>query len=455
MQTAEGRYWHFFDNVSAEDSAEMRLWVALPPNHPGQETVIRNIHPRPDRIIEDDQTGNRIVFWRLSDFTHPDELYCYYDFQFGREPVLTEIDPELVGEYRRESEEYRRYTVSEPWIEITDEIRTKAVETAGEGTNPFLQSLRIFEWLLDNMSYEYPDPANRGAAKSFASMKGDCGEFSFVFCAMCRSLGIPARTITCMWLTEAGGHNWAEVLLPGYGWVPVDLSVAQGLAGKSSAFPTEEGMRAFAKSRKILEHSPYWLYGNLYSERLIISVGNNLEVDHPEQGLSRTFRFLQPGGSNAIPPAFEVSGFAEGPVQAGFFMFGEGCDDRERAKEEALVRMTPGYLAAGNYEMAEKGLRKKLKERPDSAQVLLDLGQCYINQGRFDEAIETLRRSLSGRGGSTKPVMDVWAHNLLGICYKAKGELEKAGKEFREVIETGIDFQNSLQFARDNLNSCE
>lgn len=34
------------------------------------------------------------------------------------------------------------------------------------------------------MVYEYPDAANRGAAKSTASLKGDCGEFSFVFCAM-------------------------------------------------------------------------------------------------------------------------------------------------------------------------------------------------------------------------------------------------------------------------------
>jgi transglutaminase-like putative cysteine protease len=454
MQITKGRYWHFFDNLAVEGSAELRLWVALPPNHRGQQVTILNIYPRPEEIIEDKLSGNRIIFWRITDFTNPAQLYCYYDFQFGRETVFTNIDPEKIGPYGQDSEEYRRYTISEPWIEITDEIRTRAVKIAEGETNPYIQSLRIFDWILANMDYEYPDPANRGAANSFTSLKGDCGEFSFVFCAMCRSLGIPARTITCMWLTEAG-HNWAEILLPGYGWVPVDLSVAQALAGKSKAFPDEKSTRAFAESRGILEYDPYWLYGNLYPERLIISVGNNLEVKHPELGIAKTFRFLQPGGVNAIPPAFEASGFAAQPVEAGFFLFGDESDDNERAKQEALKKMSQGYLTAGNYEMAEKGLQKKLEEKPDNAHALLDLGQCYLNQGRFDEAIEAFQGSLAGKGGSAKPVMDVWVHNLLGLCHKSKGEIDKARQEFQGVIESGIDFQNSQQFARDQLQGCE
>lgn len=454
MQTLKGRYWHFFDNLALDDSAEIRLWVALPPDHPGQEVIIGGIHPPPAEIVADELSGNRIVFWRLTDFKDTDRLYCSYDFQFTRETVLTEIDPERVGSYDVRSDEYKRYTISEPWIELTDEIRAKARELTGRTTNPCSRALRIFDWLLDNMAYEYPDTAHRGAATSFVSLKGDCGEFSAVFCAMCRSLGIPARTITCMWLTEAG-HNWAEILLPGYGWVPADLSVAQALAGKSKAFPTDESVRAFAESRGILKHDPRWLFGNLYSERLIICIGNNLEVNHTGPGISRTFRFLQPGGTQAIPPAFEASGFSTKPVEAGFFMFGDGCDDIDRAKKLALIRMTPGYIAAENYEMAEKGLMKKLEEHPGNAQALFDLGQCYLNRGKLDEAIEALQGSLTGKGGSTKPVLDVWSHNLLGLCHKTKGDLNRARDEFQWVIDSGIDFQNSLQFARDNLKDCE
>jgi len=454
MQTDKGRYWHFFDGVSVEESPEIRLWVALPPNHRGQEVEIRDIHPEPEEIIEDKLSGNRIIFWRITDFSNPDQLYCSYDFQFKRETVLTDVDPEKVGPYDKESDEYRRYTQSEPWIEITDEIRARAEEIVGGETNPLLQARRIFDWILENMVYEYPDAANRGAAKSFASLKGDCGEFSFVFCAMCRSLGIPSRTVTCMWLTEAG-HNWAEILLPGYRWIPADLSVAQALAGNSKAFPDESSTRAFAESCGILRYDPHWLFGNLYSERLIISVGNNLVANHPGLGISKTFSFLQPGGANAMPPAIEALGFAAKPVEAGFFLFGDESDNFEHARNEALLKMIPGHLAAGDYGKAEKGLRRKLEKHPDNVQALLDLGQCCLNQGRYDEAIEALKGSLAGRGGSTKPVFDVWARNLLGICYKAQGKTDKARMEFQGVIESGIDFQNSQQFARDNLNNCE
>ena len=452
VKTCRGRYWHFFDNLTVKDSAELRLWVALPPNHRGQEVTIGDIYPRPKKMIEDKLAGNRIIFWRLTDFTA--QPYCYYDFQFERQTVFTAIDPAKVGSYDRESEEYKRYTISEPWIEINDEIKTKAGEIVGGESNPYYQAQKLFDWIIENMVYEYPDAANRGAAKSFTSLKGDCGEFSFVFCAMCRSLGIPARTITCMWLTEAG-HNWAEILLPGYGWIPADLSVAQALAGKSKAFPDENRTKAFAESRGIPEFDPYWLYGNLYSERLIISIGNNLEVNHPELGISKTFRFLQPGGVHAVPPAFEAVGFEAQTVHAGFFLFGDEADNIELAKQEAMKKMSQGYLMVGNYDMAEKGLQKKLEESPDNAQTLLDLGQCHLNRGRFDEAIEALQASLAGKGGSTKPVFDVWAHNLMGICYKSKGEFDKAKREFQGVIESGIDFQNSLQFARDQLQGLD
>lgn len=449
-KVSKGRYWHFFDRVSAEGAAEVRLWVALPPNHRGQDVTIGAIQPQPEEIVEDRLAGNRVVFWRLRDFTGGDLPTCTYDFEFGRETVLTDVDPARVGAYDRAADEYRRYTRSEPWIEVTDEIESRARSIVEGETNPYLQARRIFAWILDHMVYEYPDEASRGAAKSAVSLKGDCGEFSFVFCALCRSLGIPARTITCMWLTESG-HNWAEILLPGYGWVPVDPSFAQGLAGKSAAFGDEERTRAFAESRGVPEVDPDWLFGNLYAERLIICVGNNLEVEHGELGISRTFRFLQPGGANAMPPAFEADGFAAPPVHAGFFLFGEASDDHERAKAEALKRMAPGYLAVGAYDMAEKGLRGVLAEKPDNAQAWWHLGQCHLNQGRFDEAIEALRASLAGRGGSAKPVMDAWAHNLLGVCHQAKGEADAARREFQAVIDSGIDFQGSQQFARDRM----
>jgi len=58
---------------------------------------------------------------------------------------------------------------------------------------------------------------------------GDCGAQSMYFSALCRSLGIPART-TGGWQLFSGNfgdHFWAEFFLPNYGWLPVDPTAAE------------------------------------------------------------------------------------------------------------------------------------------------------------------------------------------------------------------------------------
>jgi len=63
----------------------------------------------------------------------------------------------------------------------------------------------------------------RGAALSLSRGKGDCGEYAFIFVALCHAAGIPARPvfglITAPWFRTP--HAWAEAW-DGTGWLPVD-----------------------------------------------------------------------------------------------------------------------------------------------------------------------------------------------------------------------------------------
>ncbi len=64
----------------------------------------------------------------------------------------------------------------------------------------------------------------------FETGHGDCGTQSMLFAAFCRSLGIPARAIGGYQMVIAetpGTHFWAEYYLPGYGWVPNDVTIAE------------------------------------------------------------------------------------------------------------------------------------------------------------------------------------------------------------------------------------
>ncbi len=80
---------------------------------------------------------------------------------------------------------------------------------------------RIYDWVSGSLRYDGYDGKERGALYALDQRKGDCTEFMYLFSALCRADGIPAR---CMagyviqnnaLLKPAGYHNWAEVYLDG------------------------------------------------------------------------------------------------------------------------------------------------------------------------------------------------------------------------------------------------
>jgi tetratricopeptide (TPR) repeat protein len=455
MQEAEwikGRYWYFIDNIEVEEgkSPEVLLWVALPMSHRGQSVKIEKIYPEPMELIHDSVNENEIVFWRETELGNKERIFFYCDFQVLPEKVETDIDPRKIEACQKGSAEYKRYIESEPWIEITPEIRKKAAEIVDKETNQYFQAKKIFDWVVENMSYEYPDLKERGAKNSFIKLKGDCGEFSVVFTALCRAVGIPARTVTCIWFTGSG-HQWAEILLPPYGWIPVDTSVAEMLTPGSKVLDSEEAVIRFMRSRGIPKKDPDYLFGNLYPNRVIVCIGNNIEVISNKTGIKKTFQFMQPGGATAFPPAIELNGLKEKTVHAGFYVFGDERESLEFASEKAQKELAHAYLDAGLYDKAEKGFLKILEEKPDDAISWLKLGQIHMNKEDYDNAIAAFQKCIKGKAGSIKPIIETWAHNLSGNCYDIKGMRELAITEYKKVIDSNINFQGAVDSAKKYL----
>jgi hypothetical protein len=448
----KGRYWYFLDNIQIADtnSAEFLLWVALPMNRDGQEVRIEKIYPDPAEIISDTVNDNEIVFWRVTDFGDATNMYFYYDFQVLPARIEHNIDPQKVLSVPENDDEFIRYTISEPWIELVPEIREKAREIIGDETNPYFQARKIFHWVVDNMSYEYPAMEDRGAVKSYAKLKGDCGEYSFVFEALCRSVGVPARTVTCVWF-QGGGHAWSEIYIRPYGWIPVDASVADLLVPGSDVLDSEEAVLRFMETRGIPERNPDYLFGNLYPNRMIVFVGNNAIIRSSKTGIERTFQFMQPGGSVSYPPAVELYGLSKQTVHTGFYLFGDGCDDIEQAHGVLEKELAAEYFSAEMFDMAEKGFLKKVEERPDDAISWFYLGQIYMDRHDLGRAIEAFEKSIAGKAGSVKPVIEVWARNMAGQCYDLQGNREKAIEQYTLVIESGVNMQGAVDTAKKYL----
>ena len=105
--------------------------------------------------------------------------------------------------------------------------------------NPYHQAKLIYEWVFNKLGRQGFD--DETAVSTLEKQTGACGGHSFLYSALLRSIGIPARTIggltsreqssfnSGLWNRDEntlGVHVWTEIYFPNYGWVQSDSTVS-------------------------------------------------------------------------------------------------------------------------------------------------------------------------------------------------------------------------------------
>ncbi|MBU6309458.1 MAG: transglutaminase-like domain-containing protein [Planctomycetes bacterium] len=117
-----------------------------------------------------------------------------------------------------------------PHIVFTPEIRRQVAEIVGEETNPLARARLIFRWVSRSIPWHAEDEYSTIpslSVRGFTVRRGDCGVQNTLFITMCRIAGIPARWqsgFETRPVTGIGMHDWAEIHLPPWGWLPADAS---------------------------------------------------------------------------------------------------------------------------------------------------------------------------------------------------------------------------------------
>jgi transglutaminase-like putative cysteine protease len=106
-------------------------------------------------------------------------------------------------------------------------IRKAAAEAVGDETNPYWRARNLYQYVLEKLDYRLSG-GWESAPLLLERGTGSCSEYSFIFIALCRAAGIPARYVGGI-VTRGDDafvdnmfHRWVEIYLPGYGWIPVD-----------------------------------------------------------------------------------------------------------------------------------------------------------------------------------------------------------------------------------------
>jgi len=92
-----------------------------------------------------------------------------------------------------------------------ENVKKQATEIAKDDRDAWSVAQKLADWTNKNL--EWKSVASADAAQTLATREADCSEFSALFVAMARSLGLPARIVSGLAYSgdTFGGHAWVEV----------------------------------------------------------------------------------------------------------------------------------------------------------------------------------------------------------------------------------------------------
>jgi transglutaminase-like putative cysteine protease len=134
----------------------------------------------------------------------------------------------------------RKYTSGTKFIPTDGIVRKQALEVSRGASSDVEKARAVYEWIVENT---FRDPKVRGcglgdikALLQTGYLGGKCADLNALFVGMVRSLGVPARDLYGVRVTESadykslgrsgdiskGQHCRAEFYSASHGWVPVD-----------------------------------------------------------------------------------------------------------------------------------------------------------------------------------------------------------------------------------------
>ncbi len=214
------------DADAAPEGEIIRAWIPIPRRYPFQYEfkLLSSSYPAKS-IAAEDSPIRSIYFEQPAQAKKPTAFKIEYEFT--TRGVYFELDPKEVRALGPGDSEAKRYTAEAPHVVFTPEIKELSAKIVGSETNPMLKAKKIYDWLSDHLLYSYaleystiPNISDYCRSNGY----GDCGQQGLLFITLCRYNGIPARWQSGwnMFPGDTTNHDWTEIYLAPYGWMPVD-----------------------------------------------------------------------------------------------------------------------------------------------------------------------------------------------------------------------------------------
>ncbi len=212
-----------YDLSMPGETSRVNFVVILPETIPGRQNILSiRYSPKPTRVFN--KNGNRYAEFVLIKPDRQEKVEINIKAELLRYDLLTAR--EQGGKDHYEDTGLKDFLKHEKNIE-KDHTEIQQIAESINGQTQIDIVKNIYNYVIDNLKYTTHNGKDWSAVKALQWKKGDCTEYSDLFVALCRAKKIPARFAagyTVRFDNISPKHNWAEVFLQDYGWVPFDPS---------------------------------------------------------------------------------------------------------------------------------------------------------------------------------------------------------------------------------------
>lgn len=220
-----------FHNYGPGEARDVDIYIAVPRDLDNQEILgDMEYEPSPIGFVTDkwDQKFAHFHFHRVEAGT-----LMRVGLKLEARQYRTDyfIFPERVGSLKDIPGSLGKYLEDGEKFDIKNPLIVEAVKrVVGPEKHPYRIMRRIFDFIRGKLEYNLKPVGGWNPAPTVLERgTGSCSEYTFLLIAMCRASGLPARYAGSLVVRSQDKgfdrvwHRWAEVYLPRYGWVPVDV----------------------------------------------------------------------------------------------------------------------------------------------------------------------------------------------------------------------------------------
>jgi len=207
----------------------LEVYIAIPSSRVNQ--LVYDSVLSPGNVLLVDRYGQQVAHYRYDDVLPNQPVTVTWQGDVEIVAFDYELEPDRVlGLDHVPADIADVYTTNELMYRLESPIiQAVAQEAAAGATNPYWIARNIHDYVANRLSYVM-DGRWDDAETVYLQQHGSCSEYTILYIALCRENGLPARYVGGTRQRDEGTyvdtvfHRWAEVYLPGYGWVPVDVT---------------------------------------------------------------------------------------------------------------------------------------------------------------------------------------------------------------------------------------